>query len=236
MKLPVPIPCLCLVTDRRLCGTDEREVVEKVARAVSGGVDLVQLREKDLPGGRLLQIAGRLRKVTKDSALLFINERVDVAMACGADGVQLGEEGISVDSAREVAGESLLIGRSVHGLEGALDADSQGADFLLVGAIYSTRSHPHAIPAGVQLLSNVASKARIPFAGIGGIHAANVAQVMGAGASGAAVISAILAAEDPELAARELKQAIDEAWRQTHVYQHGEPVGSLHRPKLSGHG
>jgi len=213
MKPPMPIPCLCLVTDRRLCHSDPQELEERVTRAVKGGVNLVQLREKDLSGGQLLELAERLRKVTRGLALLFINERVDVAVACGADGVQLGEEGMPVEAARKVAGESLLISRSVHSQEGALTAEAQGADFLVVGTIFPTGSHPGAEAAGPQLLSSIAGRTSIPFAGIGGINTANVSQVISAGASGAAVISAILAAEDPELAARELRMAIDVAWR-----------------------
>ena len=208
MKPLVPTPCLCLVTDRRLCHHDVRELVERVARAVSGGVNLVHLREKELPSGQLLELAESLRKVTQGSALLFVNERVDVTMACGADGVQLGEESMPVEAARKVAGGSLLISRSVHSLEGARDAEDQGADFLVVGTVFPTGSHPGTEPAGPQLLSRIADRTSIPFVGIGGITTANVYEVIRAGAQGAAVISAILAAEDPERAARELKRAI----------------------------
>ena len=208
----IPIPCLCLVTDRRLCNSDLEELERRVVDAVKGGVNLVQLREKDLPGGQLLELAGRLRKATDGSALLFINERVDVALACGADGVQLGEDGLPLGAARKVAGENLIIGRSVHSMESAIAAEDEGAGFLVVGAIFPTDTHPGAEPEGPQLLSRIMGKVGIPFAGIGGISAANVDKVIGAGASGAAVISTILAAEDTEQAARGLKSAIDTAW------------------------
>ena len=104
MATRIPIPCLCLVTDRRLCNSDPEELERRVAGAVRGGVNMVQLREKDLTGGRLLELALRLRKATNGSALLFVNERADVALACGADGVQLGEEGLPPEAARKVAG------------------------------------------------------------------------------------------------------------------------------------
>ena len=224
MKPPIPTPCLCLVSERRLCHSNARELEERVVRAVNGGVNMVQLREKDIPGGQLLDLADRLRKVTEGSALLFINERVDVAIASGADGVQLGEDGVPVEAARKVAGESLLIGRSVHSLERALVAAGMGADFLVVGTVFPTGSHPGAEPAGPQLLSDIAGSMSIPFAAIGGISAANVGEVIAGGASGAAVIRAILAAEDPEQAARELKEAIDASWRRFHTYQSGTPV------------
>ena len=213
MKSPISIPSLCLVTDRRLCGSDPRELEERVARAVRGGVNLVQLREKDLPGGRLLALAERLRKVTQSSALLFVNERVDVALACGADGVQLGEEGMPVEAARELTGGGLLIGRSVHSLEGAVAAESQGADFLVVGAIFPTGSHPQRKPSGPRLLAEIVQRVRLPLLGIGGIDETNVGEVMGAGVSGAAVINAIFSSEDPERAARGLKGAMDTSWR-----------------------
>ena len=220
MKAPVPIPCLCLVTDRRMCNSEPRQLEEIVAAAVRGGVNLVQLREKDLLGGQLLELAERLRGVIEGSALLFINERVDVAMAGGADGVQLGEKALSVTDAREVAGESLLIGRSIHSLEGALAAQGCGADLLVAGPIFRTGSHPEPDAAGPELLSSIADKVGLPFVGIGGITASNVGKVMSAGASGAAVISAILGAGNPEQAGRELKDAIDESWQRLHPHQH----------------
>lgn len=219
MTPQIPVPCLGLVTDRGLCASDSEELVRRVAQAVRGGVNLVQLREKDLPGGQLLRLAGDLRNVTSGRALLFINERVDVAIACGADGVQLGEEGLPVEAARlidkrdERAGrDGLLIGRSVHSLDGAMDAQSRGADFLVAGTIFPTGSHPGAAPAGPQLIADIAKKVNIPLVGIGGIGLSNAHQVVDTGAVGVAVISAILAAGDPEQAARELKGSIDVAW------------------------
>ena len=129
-------------------------------------------------------------------------------MAADADGVQLGEEALPVSAARRVAGEKLLIGRSVHSVEGAVEAEREGADLLVVGTIFATASHPGARPAGVSLLREVASRVRIPFIGIGGIDASNAAQVVGAGAVGVAVIRSVLAASDPEEAARNLRQAL----------------------------
>ena len=235
MVPPIPIPWLCLVTDRRLCHSSPRELEERVAQAVEGGVNLVQMREKDLPGRQLLELAKRLRKVTKGSALLCINERVDVAMACDADGVQLGEDALPVGAARDVAGARLLIGRSVHSLEGALDAQAEGADFLVAGPVFPTASHSGTEPAGPRLLVQVAERTVIPLAGIGGITAANISEVIGAGASGAAVISSILASEDPEGAARGLRYAIDEAWSHFHTDQLGASLASVY-PAQTGEG
>ena len=217
MRPPLPIPCLCLVTDRLLCRCDLGELEARVAGAIRGGVNLVQLREKDLPGGRLLELAERVRRLTEGSALLFINERVDVAVACGADGVQLGEHGMAVADARRVAGEDILIGRSVHNVNGAVEAERAGADLLLVGSTFATSSHSGVEPSGPQLLSRIADRESIPLLGIGGISAGNVGQVIGAGASGAAVISAILGSADPEGAARDMKRNIDAAWERHHT-------------------
>ena len=207
-------PCLCLVTDGRFWQPDPRELERKVDLALKGGVDVVQLREKGLAGGPLLEIARGLRRVTEGRALLFINERVDVAMACDADGVQLGEDGIPVEVARRVAGPGLLLGRSVHTVTGAVTAEEEGADFLLVGTVFPTRSHGGGESAGTELLAAVAGHVTIPFAGIGGITASNVDQVMQADASGAAVISAILGADDPCEAARGLRRSMADAFEE----------------------
>ena len=212
----LPWPCLCLVTDRLLTGpglVGEDTLISSVLKtvvtqAVAGGVNLVQLREKDLPGGPLLKIAGELREVIGHAALLLINERVDVAAAVGADGVQLGEEALPPKEARKILGPDPLIGRSVHSEQGAQLAEAEGADFLLVGTMYATSSHPGHQPAGLELIRRIAASCSLPLLGIGGITEANLGPVMEAGAQGVAVISSILAAPDPEQAARGLKQAM----------------------------
>jgi thiamine-phosphate pyrophosphorylase len=205
--LPVlPDPCLCLVTDQRL--VDEATLVDRVGDAVAGGVDLVQLRAKDLPGGTLLELAQRIKVAIGDSALLLINERVDVADAVAADGVQLGEDALTVSQARRILGPERLIGRSVHSRSGALQAQGQGADFLLVGTIFASRSHPGEEPVGPELVQRIKGRCSVPLIGIGGIDASNAGRVMEAGASGVAVVSSILASPNPKEAARRIKQAI----------------------------
>ena len=210
-------PCLCLVTDGRFWQPDPRDLERKVALSLEGGVDVVQLREKGMAGGPLLELARGLRRITDGRALLFVNERVDVAMACGADGVQLGEDGLSVQAARRVAGPGLLVGRSVHTAAGAVTAEKEGADILLVGAVFPTQSHVGGQSAGAGLLVEAAGRVTIPIAGIGGITAGNVGEVMRAGAAGAAVIRAILGADDPCRAARELRNTMDEAFEARRV-------------------
>ena len=204
------LPCLCLVTDRNQCKS--RPLEEVVALAVDGGVNMVQLREKDLKASELLPLAIRLRDICKGKALLFINDSLDVALACGADGVQLGEDAVSVAEARSVAGDRILIGSSVHDVEKAIQAEADGADLLIVGTIFPTGSHPEASPAGVIFLEDVHDKVTVPFIGIGGVKESNVEDVIKARASGAAVISAIVASDEPRDAARSIANKMAHAW------------------------
>jgi thiamine-phosphate pyrophosphorylase len=207
MKLPMP--CLTLITDRRLC--QRLSLEEAVARAVAGGVNVVQLREKDLAAAQFVPLADRLRAITQDKALLIVNGRLDVALLCAADGVHLPERGPSVAATRRLAGDGFIIGRSVHGAEEAVKAQEEGADYVQVGAIFPSRSHPGQSPAGSALVESVAARVTIPIVAVGGITAENVGEVMQAGARGAAVISAILDSPLPAAAARRLAEAMVEA-------------------------
>ena len=177
-----------------------------------GGVDLVQLRDKDLPAGELLGLATSLLDAIDGRAKLIVNDRADVALAVGAQGVQLGEEGLPVSAARKTLGSTALIGRSVHSELSAAQAETDGADFLIVGTIFASRSHPGGEPAGTDLMRRISRNCRLPLIGIGGITLENAPAVIEAGASGVAVITNILAASDPEAAAGRLKEAIREAW------------------------
>ena len=200
------VPCLALVTDRSALGGLSLE--EAVAQAVEGGANLVQLREKDLPAAELLALAEKLRAVTEGRALFLVNDRLDVALACAADGVHLPEQGLPVAAARRLAGEGFIIGRSVHSVAEAVRAQEEGADYVQVGSIFPSRSHPGQSVAGLELLEAVAAAVTIPILAVGGVTAANVGEAIAAGASGAAVISAILGAASPREAARGLAQAM----------------------------
>lgn len=202
----LPRPCLALVTDRRRCGG--RSLPDAVALAVEGGVGMVQLRENDLSAVELLIYGQHLRYITKDRALLFINNRPELALTCKADGVHLPERGLNLRMVRRLVGDKLIIGRSVHSVESAVAAERDGADYLIVGTIYETASHPGGPVAGPQLLRAVREAVSIPILGIGGITSDNIDEVMAAGADGAAVISAILSAPDPRQAAADLSQAM----------------------------
>ena len=206
MRPRLNTPCLCLVTDRNRTKSDD--VAATAAASLEGGVGMVQLREKDMPPFELLRLARRLRLVTKGRALLVVNDRVDVAMLSGADGVQLGETALDVADVRKLVGPDMLIGRSVHSEVGAVDAECQGADFLVLGTVFETASHPDGRVGGLDLVREVTEAVGIPVLGIGGITPANAASVMEAGAGGAAVITAITMSDDPRTAASDLSAAI----------------------------
>ena len=210
MAPAIASPCLCLVTDRSACPPGE--LVDRVVAAAAGGVDMVQVRDKEMPGGVLMRQVLDLQAVVGGRAMLLVNERADVAIAASADGVQLGEAALPTANVRSIMGADAIIGRSVHSVEGATTAVGSGVDFLLVGTMFATRSHPGEEPSGPGLLQRIRSAGvTLPLIAIGGITPENVGQVIGAGAHGAAVITNILASDDPEAAARKLKAAMMDA-------------------------
>lgn len=205
------VPLVCLVSDRNRCAG--RPLEEVVSAAVAGGVGMVQLRERDLPADELFILAERLRDVTSEGkALLFVNDRVDIAMAVGADGVQLPENGLSLSSVMRVSGFELLLSRSVHSVEGAIEAERHGADVLVAGTVYPTASHETGKTKGPALLRKIRDSVHIPYLAIGGVTVDNIGDTIAAGASGAAVISAISEAGDPEQVAREMVEKARFTW------------------------
>jgi thiamine-phosphate pyrophosphorylase len=204
------LPSLMLITDRSRLR--DRPLEEVASLAVEGGVTAVQLREKDLSGGELYDLAVTVHAVLRGRALLLVNDRVDVAVAAGADGVHLPEHTLPLRKLRDYVGDSCIVGRSVHSVEAALRAEQEGADYLLVGAVYETASHPGQPPAGPALVRAVAEAVRVPVLAVGGITPERGAEVIEAGADGVAVISAILDADDPKAAARALREALARAY------------------------
>lgn len=197
-----------LLANPAQCG--DRSLVDVVAQAIAGGVNVVQLRAKQLPAAELLALARQLRGVCGPDALLLVNDRLDVALLSGADGVHLGESSVPVAAARGLLPPSLLVGRSVHSVNAAREAEQDGADYLLVGTLFESPSHPDTPPAGVELLESVVTRVGVPVLGIGGISAANVGQCWEAGAAGVAVQSAIVRAEDPRAAAAQIAPPAEE--------------------------
>ena len=204
MTIVVPrssVPRLVLVTDRHAVGG--RDLVAVVEAALDGGLPAVQLREKDLPGRALFLLAERLRAATaRRGALLFVNGRVDVAVAVGADGVHLGGGALPVDVARRLLPASALIGVSTHTPD---EPASRGADFVFFGPVHAT---PGKSAQGEAALAAAVAAARVPVLAIGGIGTAEVPGIR-SGAAGVAVIRAILASPDPAAATRALLVALD---------------------------
>lgn len=192
-----------LVTDRARCA----DLPAAVEAAIEGGVNVVQLRERDLPAGELLALARRLRGICGHRALLIVNDRMDVALLSGADGVHLGAAGLPVAAVRGLLPPSFLVGRSIHSVNEARQAELDGADYVIAGTIFPSTSHPDVSPAGVELLTNLKARLTIPVVAIGGITAENAEQCRAAGAAGVAAISALLETDDPTEAARALAPA-----------------------------
>lgn len=202
---------LYLVTDRHQ--TRGRPLIDVIEECLGAGVGAVQLREKDLMAADLLALARLLRELTRRAgARLFINDRVDVALAAEADGVQRGHTSLPVGIMRSVAGSRLLIGASVHSLEDAQAAERDDADFLVFGPVYDTPSkRPYGPPQGVEALRRVVERVRVPVFAIGGITSERVHEVKKTGAHGVAVISAILSTEQPAAAAKAFLDALGSA-------------------------
>lgn len=209
-KLEQP-PLLCLVTDRTLLPPNG--LAQAARKALEGGVSMLQLREKDLNTEQLIALAQELRLACEGRALFIVNGNVTAAVISDADGVHLPEDGPTVTEARRLLGEDKIVGRSVHDLKGAIRAQEEGADYLIVGTIFPTRSHPDKEPEGLALLRSVAATIHIPMFGVGGINKGNAASVLAAGASGVAVISSVLSAADPGQATKELLHAMDATLR-----------------------
>ena len=193
---------LTLVTDRTR--TRGRELVAVVGECLAAGLGTVQVREKDLGAGDLAFLCRRIRALTLDvGALLIVNDRLDVALAVGADGVQRTSTSLDVEDIRRVAGPRVRIGASVHSLPDALDAEAKGADWIVFGPIYDTPSkRPYGPPQGLDRLEKVAAGLRLPVIAIGGITPERVREARLAGAFGVAVISAILDTDSPAAATR----------------------------------
>lgn len=167
-------------------------------RLLAGGVRLLQLRAKNLKGGELLRTAKALREVTRRHGALFIvNDRVDVAVLAGADGVHLGLEDIPVEEARKLTGPGVLIGASTHNPEEAEKAKDAGADYISFGPVFTTPTKKDArTPRGLAALREVRTASALPIVAIGGITEDDVAEVLRAGADSVAMISELLTAED----------------------------------------
>jgi len=204
---------LYFVTDRGL--SRGRSTLEIVRAAVQGGVTCVQLREKTCSTREFIAEALSVKAfLTSCGVALIINDRVDIALAVGADGVHLGQTDMPLAAARSLTGPGLVIGVSAESIEDAVAAQTGGADYLGVSPVFATPTKTDtAAPLGLAGLAAIRRAVKLPLVAIGGLHAGNAAAAVRSGADGIAVVSAIAAADDPAQAARDLKRAILEARR-----------------------
>ncbi|MEO6307001.1 MAG: thiamine phosphate synthase [Nitrospiraceae bacterium] len=199
---------LLVVTDRHQ--TNGRPLVSLLQRVLSAAAPAIQLRERDLSARELVTLAREVQVLTSSRrSQLLINDRIDVALALEGVGVHLRSNSLPVSVARELLGAQRLLGISAHTVEEGLLAQSQGADYIVLGPIYETPSKQmFGSPLGIHTLEKACRLIRIPIVGIGGVTAARAREMRCAGAFGAAVITAILGADDIESATRELLDAV----------------------------
>ena len=215
MALPTRIgrlrlPVLCFVANS--AEVKDGDVEAAVADAVAGGATMVMLREPGMAAGTLAQLATRIKAITRGKALIVIHDRVDVAQAVEADGVQLAEDGLPTRAARGLMGKYTVLGRSADDHTTALQATAEGAEWVLAGPIYKSATQPNEKPTGSKLISDIVEDSSIPVIAIGGITVDNIPEVVKAGAAGIAVLSGISAADDRKAATQALAAALSEAW------------------------
>lgn len=189
------IPRLFLITEPSVQSL--ADTLTLLPDLVSAGVEAVQLRAKDLSSGELFLRACDFRKLIDPPALFLLNERVDIAVLCEADGVHLPESGLPEAAARRLLGRGRLIGRSVHSIAMAQSAEAEGCDYVIFGNVFETESKLGQKGCGLDALREVVRAVRIPVIAIGGITPERVAPVLSTGAHGVAVIRGVLAAPDP---------------------------------------
>jgi thiamine-phosphate pyrophosphorylase len=187
-------------------------LTELLAGAIAGGVDVVQLREKTRDDEGLVAVASAARTLcTRLGALLIVNDRPEVALAAGADGIHVGQDDMPAAEVRELVGPDLLIGLSTHSPAQIDGVDPGLVDYIGVGPIHETPTKPGRAAVGLELVRYAAANAPVPFFAIGGIDARNLAEVLAAGASRVCVLRALADADEPERAARELHMRLNDA-------------------------
>ena len=190
-----------------------RGFLEVVAAALEGGAGCIQYRDKDAPVQMMLPVARELHALCRQHGATFIiNDRLDIALSVEADGVHLGQDDYPLPEARGIVGEGMILGASTHSLDEARRAEAEGADYINVGPVFATQTKNNVCaPVGVELVTRIKQAVSVPQTCMGGISAANVAEVVAAGAERCAVVSAVVGAEDVAAATRELLENIHEA-------------------------
>lgn len=197
------------VTDR--AWLNGRTLAECVQQAVDGGATFVQLREKDASHDEIVQLANELLPICRKAGIPFvIDDEVEIALEVGADGVHVGQDDMACERARAMLGPDAIVGVSAQTVEQAIAAQAAGADYLGVGALIPTPTKPDAVDVTFDELHAICDTVDIPVVGIGGLNASTVVQLKGSHVDGAAVVSAIFAAEDCKAAAHELHVLMEE--------------------------
>ncbi|MCI8589547.1 MAG: thiamine phosphate synthase [Clostridiales bacterium] len=200
---PIVDYSLYLCTDRELMTSATIE--ECVEAALKGGVTIVQLREKTCTSKEFYEIGKRVHQITRAYRVpLIINDRVDIALAIGAEGVHVGSNDLPCQIVRRIAGDDMLIGVSVSTKEEALQAEKSGADYVGVGAMYATKTKTDAVMVSMEELNRIRQAISLPIVTIGGMNRQTIKHFKHTGIDGVAVVSAIVATENPESAAKEL--------------------------------
>jgi thiamine-phosphate pyrophosphorylase len=204
-------PTLYVILDPAVAGRG-RDLGDVLDAVIRGGCRMVQLRDKLSPSGGIVPVAERLRARCRERGVTFIvNDRIDLAVAVDADGVHLGQDDLSPRLARPLLRRRMIMGVSTHSVEQARRAQSDGADYVAVGAMFPTQTKPDFELVGPALVRAVRPEIRVPLVAIGGITPSNVADVIRAGADGVAVISAVCASRDPAAASADFLDAIRRA-------------------------
>ncbi|MCR5480967.1 MAG: thiamine phosphate synthase [Ruminococcus sp.] len=189
----------------------EQEFLDRVRSALRGGVSLIQLREKERSTREYIDLAHKVGALTQEFGVpLIIDDRVDVALASGVQGVHLGQSDMPIKTARKILGEDFIIGATAKTVEQALEAFEQGADYLGVGAIYPTTTKVKTVLTSTEMLDKICKAVPIPVNAIGGLNKDNIGVLKGIGISGICAVSAIMKADDPENAVKELSAAVKE--------------------------
>lgn len=213
MKLSPSDLRLYAITDRRALPAGVT-LAQAVEAALDGGVTCLQLREKTASAGEILTLARTLLPLCRARKVpLLINDRVDIALAAGADGVHLGQDDLPLPEARALLGPDRILGATAHTVEEALRAQAEGADYLGVGAMFPTGTKTDTVPTSADTLKAICAAVSIPVVAIGGVNARNLPTLAGTGIAGAAVVSAIFSQSDLTAAARTLRTAADLAAR-----------------------
>jgi len=189
----------------------EQEFLDRVRSALRGGVSLIQLREKERSTREYIDLAHKVGALAQEFGVpLIIDDRIDVALASGVQGVHLGQSDMPIKTARKILGEDFIIGATAKTVEQALEAFEQGADYLGVGAIYPTTTKVKTVLTSTEMLDKICRAVPIPVNAIGGLNKDNIDVLKGIGISGICAVSAIMKADDPENAVKELSAAVKE--------------------------